>query len=97
MEHLKNPVEVWREITEFGKKADLKVILMVVPGKKGFDSDKSHCTFIDMEFIKKHSMEKINGFELKRYYYFPINMKWFGNIFTHNETIFVYEKSNDRS
>jgi len=89
LEHLDNPKTV---VANLFKKAILKGIrriIFVVPGKIGYFSDKTHRNFISTSFF-----EEINdkNFMLQNMSYFPVNMKFFGNYFTHNETIAVYDK-----
>jgi len=92
LEHLAQPEIVLTKILKSCFRLGVKRILLIVPGKKGFLSDKTHKKFIDINFIMNNYLNDNYGYELREVTYFPLNNKIFGDLFTHNESLFIYEK-----
>jgi hypothetical protein len=74
------------------KRLGIERIVIVVPGYKGFLSDKTHRTFVDKEFLINHRLIENEDFRLISCKYFPFNLPVFGKFLTHNETLFVFER-----
>lgn len=91
LEHLENPKDVLLKIMSACNRLGIKRIIIVVPGYKGFLYDKTHKTFINKDFIKEKDLLTTKYFDLISLNYFPFNLESVGRIFTHNETVFVYE------
>lgn len=68
LEHIKSPVSLLKEIKRVLKPGGLLVI--GVPGIKGFKSDEDHKVFYDEKML--HLLCKQNNFELNSYFYTPL-------------------------
>ncbi len=91
VEHLEHPEEVLRLLFKTARRLDIKRVVLIVPGKKGFKLDPSHRTFIDFSFLKQHELFMTEGFRIVNQRYFPINLKFIENFFTYHELQIVYD------
>jgi len=92
LEHLVNPDNVLKKIMSFAQREKLERVIIVVPGYKGYLSDKTHVTFIDKNYIQEKGLENFPNYELIHKSFFPFNMDFVQNYFTHNELVLVYER-----
>ena len=92
LEHLDNPDEVLRQLLIACERIGVKRIFICVPGKKGYAHDATHRTFIDLNYIQDHGLNKSGAFQLVKSGYFPFNAAFVGNYFTHNETYLMYDR-----
>jgi hypothetical protein len=63
-----------------------------VPGKKGFDSDPTHRTFVTHEWLLENGLLNCEGFHLEKVDYFPFNMPVIGDYFVFHEMKVVYRR-----
>lgn len=66
--------------------------IIVVPGLKGFQSDKTHKTFINRSYLAEHGLLECAGYKLKAVTYFPFNKEFIGNHFVFHEMKLIYER-----
>jgi hypothetical protein len=92
LEHLENSVEVIKKLFKSCARIGIKRIVFTVPGSKGFKSDKTHRTFIDVNYFRDKGLLENRYFQLRLFKYFPINNLKFGTFFTHNELRLVFDK-----
>jgi hypothetical protein len=71
----------------------IETIVAIVPGAKGYASDVTHKTFVDERFIETQGLRRVEGFELKKTRYFPINRSYVGDYFTFHELKLVYSRA----
>lgn len=90
LEHLPKPKETLEKILESASKKKIKRIVIVVPGRKGFEADQTHIEFIDHHFF---SQTKMNGYKIIYQKYYPINHALIGNFLRYQEMIIVLEKN----
>ena len=95
LEHLENPENVVSKIFDHCHSLGIERIVFTVPGLKGFQSDSTHKTFIDIHYFEKHGLLEHPNFKLKLSKYFPINSKTFGRYFTHNELRLIFDRHHD--
>lgn len=91
LEHFDSPEEILSTLVPAIKRLGINRIIICVPGLKGYQSDKTHRTFIDLAYIKKLSVFSENGFHLRKHSYFPINSAAAGKYFIYNELNLIYE------
>lgn len=91
LEHLDDPHLVLSKILTTCCRLGIKRVIVVVPGKKGFNFDKTHNVFIDEAFIFDNNLHDVDDFSISILEYFPFNYRFIGDWFTHNEMIIVYE------
>lgn len=92
LEHLENSYEVINKIFESCNRLGIKRIVFTVPGHKGYQSDKTHQTFINLDYITKTGVTENVYYKLIVDKYFPLNSEAFSRYFTHNELRLVFDK-----
>lgn len=92
LEHLKNSSEVIKKIFESCHRLGIKRIVFTVPGHKGYKSDATHETFINMNYLTKTGIGDDKYYQLRVNKYFPVNSEAFSRVFTHNELRLVFDK-----
>lgn len=95
LEHIENSAEVIQKIFKSCIRLGIRRIVFTVPGFKGFQSDRTHRTFIDMKYFKERGLLDNENYKLRVSKYFPINNEKFSHFFTHNELRIVFDKRND--
>jgi SAM-dependent methyltransferase len=91
LEHLTDPARVIRRIFEGCHRVGIVRVVFTVPGHKGYASDKTHRTFIDVTYLEKHGFTENEFYRLAVKKYFPLNSELFGRCFTHNELRLVFD------
>ena len=94
LEHIMEADKVLRAVALAGERLGWQRIIIVVPGRRGFDSDETHKVFIDRDYLLRKRLDRIGVYEIKIAKYFPLNIKNAGNYFCHNELVVVYERKN---
>lgn len=92
LEHLENSFEVINKIFESCDRLEIKRIVFTVPGHKGYKSDATHQTFINMDYLAKTGVCDNKYYQLRANKYFPVNSEAFSRFFTHNELRLVFDK-----
>jgi hypothetical protein len=92
LEHLEDPNGAFRRILSSCNALGIERIILVVPGLKGFRSDRTHKTFIDEEYLTDHSLWKVVTYSVTKKEYFPFPCSRAGKHFTHNELRLIYDR-----
>jgi hypothetical protein len=92
LEHLERSSEVITKIFNSCHRLNIIRIVFTVPGHKGYKSDATHETFINMDYLNKTGICDNKYYQLKLNKYFPVNSESFSKIFTHNELRLVFDK-----
>lgn len=92
LEHLDRSSEIIGKIFESCNRIGIKRIVFTVPGHKGYKSDATHQTFINMDYLIKNGVPGNQYYHLKINKYFPVNSEAFSRYFTHNELRLVFDK-----
>lgn len=92
LEHLEQSSEVISRIFESCARLGIKRVVFTVPGHKGYKTDATHQTFINMDYLIKSGITGNKYYNLKLNKYFPLNSETFSRYFTHNELRLVFDK-----
>lgn len=92
LEHLERSSDVIGKIFQSCDRLGIKRIVFTVPGHKGYQSDATHQTFINMDYLTKTGVTDNRYYRLKVSKYFPVNSEAFSRYFTHNELRLVFDK-----
>ena len=95
LEHLEDAYAVINKIFAACYKLGIKRLVFTVPGIKGFQSDKTHKVFIDLNFFRTNGLLNNDHYRLQKWKYFPFNHKSFSKIFVHNELRLVFDRVYD--
>ena len=71
LEHLSKPDEAILRLLSACRRLGIRRVVAVVPGEKGFRSDRTHRTFIDAAWLRAHPLPPKSGFRLRKPQYFP--------------------------
>jgi SAM-dependent methyltransferase len=91
LEHLDNPAQVLFKLFESGKRLSIQRFVFTVPGWKGYLSDPTHRTFVDMAYLEEKGLLNHPYYRLIRARYFPFNSSFFSKKLTHNELRITFE------
>jgi hypothetical protein len=92
MEHFTDAAMVMRRIFSAAEKKAINRIIIIVPGKLGYDSDKTHQTFINSEYIRINQLENVSGYKLAKHSFFPLPSERSGDYFIYQELKLIYDK-----
>lgn len=92
VEHFLDAASAIRNIFASANRIGISRIIIVVPGKIGYESDNTHHTFIDTLFLEKNNLKNVSGYKLDNKSYFPFPFESFGNYFIYQELKLVYNK-----
>ena len=62
------------------------ILLIIVPGVKGYQKDPTHKTFVNSEFIKKLCLDL--NIQINKIFYIPFNFEKYGNLFYLNMAVY---------
>ena len=89
LEHLPDPTSAIQVLLAACRRIGICRVLVVVPGAKGFASDRTHKTFIDSTWLLRLPAD-IHGFARSPPRYFPGPWRWVGRFFVFHETKIVF-------
>lgn len=92
LEHLERSSDVISKIFGSCNRLGIKRIVFTVPGHKGYKSDATHQTFINMDYLMESGVTSNKYYKLRVNKYFPVNSEAFSRYFTHNELRLVFDK-----
>jgi len=92
LEHLETSSSVINKIFESCSRLGIKRIVFTVPGHKGYKTDATHQTFINMDYLTTSGITGSKYYQLKVNKYFPVNSEAFSRYFTHDELRLVFDK-----
>jgi trans-aconitate methyltransferase len=92
MEHLPDPVAAMHVLLQSCHRLGIERVIVVVPGAKGFASDRTHKTFITRAFIESKLPKQTDGFVRSSISYFPGPWEWIGKYFVFHEMKIVFDR-----
>lgn len=93
LEHLDRPGDILCKLLESAARLGISSALIVVPGKRGFASDATHRTFVDIRMLANVGKTGAGGFSMQRARYFPCNWGALGRLVTHHELQVFYARA----
>jgi len=94
LEHLEDPDKVIKKIFKSCYRLGIRKIIFTVPGFKGYQTDDTHKTFIDLDYFRDHGLLENNYFHFMHSKYFPVNFALFSQVFAHNELRIIFKRKN---
>lgn len=92
LEHLPDPVAALRVLLASCRRLGIFRVIVIVPGARGFASDRTHKTFIDAAWVQAHLAANVEGFRRSAPSYFPGPWEWIGDHFVFNEMKLVFDR-----
>ena len=93
LEHLDDPLAVLRCLLNSAYGYGVRKVLVIVPGKAGFQVDHTHRTFVDRTMLSAATETAGSRFRYASASYFPGNIKVMGDWFPHHELQVIYESN----
>ncbi len=91
LEHLCNPCDAFRRLLIASRELGVKRVLVVVPGERGYKSDQTHKTFIDMDWIVGQGWRSFDHFKMTAHEFFPLPWEAAGRLFIYNELHLTFD------
>lgn len=95
LEHFDDADMVLKKILNSCSRIGIERAIIVVPGAKGYQSDKTHKTFVNWHYLREHGLLQCEGYAAREISYFPINHESIGKYFRFHELKLAYEKISD--
>ncbi len=92
LEHFENAARVFEMLLEDCAARGIARVIIVVPGKVGYESDSTHKTFVTLDYIESNNLTSHAGFTLGHRSYFPGNFESIGKLFIYHELMLVYDR-----
>ena len=92
LEHFVDANIVMQKLFSSANELGITRIIIVVPGKLGYLSDKTHRTFINLAYIRNHKLEFISGYQLISGSHFPVPIESVGDLFIYQELKLIYDQ-----
>ena len=92
LEHFDEAHKVLRKILTSCRRLGIERAIIVVPGPKGYRSDKTHKTLVNRHYLSTHGLLDCEGYAVRQAHYFPINIESVGDYFTFHEFKFIYDR-----
>lgn len=96
LEHLHQPMEKLASLLAACQRLGISRVLVIVPGARGYASDATHFTFVDLPMLSDPTATAGTDFRLHTHQYFPGNVRVLGQLFPHHELQVVY-RNRDRA
>lgn len=93
LEHFENPVHILTQLANTLEPESVRIVI-IVPGKAGFNSDTTHRTFVDYPMLEK-AVNKMSNWKISSSQYFPFNSPIIGNFFAYNELHVIIDKTKE--
>lgn len=90
LEHLEWPILRLNTLLRSADRLGIRRVLAIVPGQRGYTADATHRTYVDRQMLTAPDVTQGTGFVVDHVRHFPVDLAWFGNVFTHNELMVRY-------
>jgi hypothetical protein len=90
LEHLDSPGVVAERLLAASDRLGITRVVFTVPGRKGFAHDPTHRVFVDRALFERLSPR---GWRVAHLGYFPVDLAWLGDLFTHHELSIAYDRA----
>jgi len=96
LEHFPDAAQIQRKLLRSCRRLGIGRVIVVVPGGKGYRSDKTHKTFVTRRYVRERQLENCEGYSLTGSRYFPLNVEAVGNVFTFHELVLIFDIAPDQ-
>lgn len=93
IEHFPDPLCRLNSLLRAAAELGVTRAVVIVPGSKGFRSDPTHRSFVTREDLLSTPVMTGTDFTPVHASYFPLDVRWIGDVFTYHELMVVYAKS----
>lgn len=93
LEHFENAARVLENLLADCAARGIARVIVVVPGRVGYDSDATHKTFVTLDYLESEKLLASAGFMLTHRSYFPGNFRSIGRLFIYHELMLIYDRA----
>jgi SAM-dependent methyltransferase len=91
LEHLDDPMRILSALLGSCRRLGISRVLVIVPGPRGYRTDATHRTFVDLAMLSAPEVVAGTGFRLASNRYFPGNVRTIGALFPHHELQVLFQ------
>ena len=91
LEHFADAAQVLGRLLHSCGRLGIQRVILVVPGTRGFQFDKTHNTFVNQFYLKEQGLLYCEGYRVSKTSYFPFNIESLGNYFVFHEFKVIYD------
>ncbi|MEO8407473.1 MAG: hypothetical protein ABI476_03500 [Oxalobacteraceae bacterium] len=92
LEHFDDADKVLQKILRSCHRLGIERAIIVIPGAKGFQSDKTHKTFVNRRYLTEHALLTCEGYAISEASYFPVDIESVGDYFIFHEFKLIYDR-----
>lgn len=92
LEHFENAADGLTTILRSCRSIGVERVIIVVPGKKGYDFDNTHRSFVTRDYLLAKNMQQHEGYKISHMNFFPLDIEAVGTFFTFHELKIIYDK-----
>ncbi len=93
LEHLERPMEKLARLLRACERLGIERALVIVPGPRGYESDDTHRTFVDLPMLSSSAATAGTDFRVLSARYFPGDLRIIGRWFPHHELQVSYRRA----
>lgn len=94
LEHLIAPMEKLAKLLLACERIGITNVVVIVPGRRGYATDDTHRTFVDLAMLSAPDVVAGTAFVLDSHGYFPGNIRKLGDWFPHHELQVTFRSRN---
>ena len=95
LEHFDAAADVLKRLFEDCRRLGITRLVVVVPGRVGYDSDATHRTYVTLDYLRSHSLLQGPGRRVVHHSFFPGDHPSIGDLFIYHELMLVYDIDPD--
>ena len=92
LEHLPDPAAALQVLLTACLRLGIERVVVIVPGARGYASDRTHKTFIDRAYFESKMPRSTDGFIRSAISYFPGPWEWVGRYFVFHEMKVIFDR-----
>ena len=92
IEHFSDPAHAVRSLLRSAQTLGVESAVFVVPGRRGFATDRTHKVFVTEDFIRASGLADCPPWRLSAVEYFPGNLRSLGDWFAYHECILTWRR-----
>lgn len=91
LEHFEDSEQALRSMLRSCKRLGIERVIIVVPGAKGYASDATHRTFVNLSYLRDRGLLACEDYAVSKSSFFPGNWEWLGKYYVFHELMIVYD------
>jgi SAM-dependent methyltransferase len=92
LEHFDDAARALRSLLAACRRLDVHRFILVVSGWKGYQSDATHRTFVDLAYLEREGLLSCEGYALQTARHFPLDVEALGRHFVFHELTAVFQR-----